>query len=220
MKKEDYKKLGLKNGATDTSKYKNAPKYERFDDGIKNGGTIGIGKGIKKPRVLEKTILAIVIAAVLVVGLRIGVGPTILWADISAYENEQILVTGLTDEDFYITPGQLAELPLEKVTATGETAKAGTVNGIGPTMDTFIEAYGEGAAKEDFKQVKFYASDNYTTALVRTLQEGEIVLSIANGNEPLYEGHQPLRIVIPGEDSGTWIYMITAIEFTPKDSSE
>lgn len=219
MKKEDYKNLGLKNGATDLTKYKNAKRYDRFDDGIKNGGTIGIGKGIKKPRVLEKVIAIIAIIIVLGAGLRIGLGPTILWADISSYANEQILVTGLGD-DFYVTPAELAELPLEEVTAVGQTEKAGTVNGVGPTLDTFLEYYGDGATKEDFKQVKFYASDNYTTALVRTLQEGEIVLSIANGKDPLYEEQQPLRIVIPGEDSGTWIRLVTTIEFTPKDTTQ
>lgn len=215
MRKEDYKHLGVKNGAADRDLYKSIPKYERFSKDVKNGGTVGIGAGIKKPRVLEKTIAVIVLIAVVAFGLRVGLGPTILWADISAYENEQILVTGLGD-DFYVTPKELAKLPLETVTATGQTQKAGTVSGIGPSMDTFLEVYGNGAEKEDFKQVKFYAKDNYTTALVRSFQEGEIILSIASGNSPLHEGQQPLRIVIPGEDSGTWIYMVTAIEFTRK----
>lgn len=198
MEKEDYKKLNLRNGidhsvASDTCCEKQS-------------------KG-KEKKILRWFVL-IAVAVVIIFGLRIAVGPTILWADISAYADDKILVTGLTDEDFYVTPEDLSHLELEKVTAVGKSQKAGTVKGVGPTLDTFLAQYGK--SREDFKQIKFYADDDYTTALVKTLEEKEIVFSIANGRESLEKGQQPLRIVIPEEDSGKWIRMVTKIEFTVK----
>lgn len=162
----------------------------------------------------KKALVFIVIIAVVAVVVRIGFGPAILWADISEYENEKILVTGLTEEDFYITPKDLSKLKLTSVTATGKSQKAGTVNGLGPTMETFLAQYGKKVS--DFKQVKFSASDDYTAVLVNSLQEKEVVLSIAKGMKPLEKYQRPLRIVIPNEDSGKWIRLVVKMEFTPK----
>lgn len=137
-------------------------------------------------------------------------------ADISEYRDEKILITGLTDEDFYITPGDLAEMECISATAHGKTAKAGTVQGYGPTLETFISHYG--VSFEHLKSAKFFAADGYTVTLGRvTWEKYDVILSIANGNKPLDEWHQPLRLVIPGGDSGNWTYLIQKIQFTYKD---
>lgn len=238
MRKEDYKNLGVKNGVEKGQKPVTG-RREKFN--VRNGidsrpdtakqtgtdhdGVLESGKAADLPKKKAgkpavKIVLVIIIAFVVAAGIRIAAGPPILLADISAYENEKILISGLTEEDFYVTPAELARLPLTNVTAQGKSEKAGTVSGIGPTLDVFLEAYGDGATRDDFKQVKFYASDEYTTVLVKTLEEKEIVLSIANGREALEEWQQPLRIVIPEEDSGKWIRLVTEIEFTEKDDSQ
>lgn len=190
---------------------------EKKEYRLKSGIDLGDGEKEKKPRKKvkwKKTIICLVIIAAVAIVLRIGFGPAILWADISDYGKEKIFVTGLTKEDFYITPKELSKMKMTSVTTTGKSQKAGTVKGIGPTMETFLAEYGKSV--EDFKQVKFYASDDYTTVLVNTLQEREVVLSIANGREPLEEYQRPLRIVIPNEDSGKWIRLVIKIEFTAK----
>lgn len=134
-------------------------------------------------------------------------------ADISEYENEKIQIVGLLEEDFYITPGELAELECIETVAHGKTAKAGTVEAYGPTLETFLAQYGK--SLDEFYSVKFYAKDDYTVTLGKqTFEKCDVILSIARGSEPLYEGQQPLRIVIPEADSGKWTYMITEIQFT------
>ncbi len=165
-------------------------------------------------RARNRIIIAAIAVCVVLTGVRLIYGPAILTANITAYENEKIEIIGLTDQDFYVTPGQLSKLKMTRVIATGKSEKAGTVTGIGPTLDTFLEEYGDGAVRSDFKEVKFYAQDKYSTSLVKTLQEDTIVLSVANGSTALEEYQQPLRIVIPEEDSSSWIRMVTAIEFT------
>lgn len=137
-------------------------------------------------------------------------------ADISAYENERILVTGLLEEDFYITPAELVQLECVEATAKGKTAKAGTVQAYGPTLETFLGSYGK--SLDEFYSIKFCAADDYDVTLGRqTFEECEVILSVANGSKALYEEQQPLRIVIPEADSGKWIRMVTEIKFTYKE---
>ena len=42
-----------------------------------------------------------------------------------------------------------------------------------------------------------------------------VILSVANGTEPLEEYQQPLRLVIPGGNSGNWARMVTEMVFVP-----
>ena len=137
--------------------------------------------------------------------------------NISDYGDEQILITGLTEEDFYITPNQLMELECVSETAKGKSAKAGTVKAYGPTMETFLAS--NNVSFDDLYSIKLIASDDYKVTLGRTTWEKyDIIMSVANGNKALADYQQPLRIVIPGGDSGNWARMIVKIEFTFKDS--
>lgn len=194
---------GASMGQSEEKKY-------RLKNGVQDDGS----GDCKSKKSLKKAIIGIVIIAAIMVIFRVSFGSAILWANISEYENKKVLVTGLTKEDFYITPKELSKMKMVSVTAKGSSAKAGTVKGIGPTMETFLKKYGK--TVDDFKQVKFYASDDYTTVLVKTLHEKEVILSIAKGREPLDEYQRPLRIVIPDEDSGKWIRLVTKMEFTAK----
>lgn len=133
-------------------------------------------------------------------------------ADISAYSDARILVTGLLEEDFYITPGELAELKCVSTTTTGNTAKAGTVQAYGPTLETFLAQYGKELSQ--FKYIRFCASDDYDVTIGRvSWDKYDVIMSIANGSKPLDEWEQPLRIVIPGANSGNWIRLVTEINF-------
>lgn len=154
-----------------------------------------------------------VILALLCLLLLAGCGT----ADISAYGDSQILITGLTEEDFYITPNELMAMECTSATATGKSAKAGTVQAYGPTLETFLAQYGK--TLDEFKSVKFYASDDYTVTLGRvTWEKYDVILSVAEGSKPLPEYQWPLRILIPGGDSGNWVRLVTKIEFTYKSS--
>ena len=134
-------------------------------------------------------------------------------ADISAYEDSPILVTGLLEEDFCITPGELAALECTEATAVGKTAKAGTVQAYGPTLETFLAQYGK--PLDEFKSVRFTASDDYVVTIGKvSWDKYDVILSISQGSKALPDYQQPLRIVIPGGDSGNWVRCVTTIEFT------
>jgi DMSO/TMAO reductase YedYZ molybdopterin-dependent catalytic subunit len=133
-------------------------------------------------------------------------------ADISSYGDTPITVSGLLDEDFEITPNELAELDCVSRTATGATAKAGTVSVYGPLLDTFLAQYDCKAS--DFKKIRFLCADEYKTVLKdEYLTDYEVVLAISGKNEPLPEDCQPLRLLIPEAESAMWAYSVVRIEF-------
>ena len=134
--------------------------------------------------------------------------------DISEYGDTPITIAGLLDEEFEITPNELAKLKFEKSSVTGASAKAGTVSGIGPTLITFLEHYGKTPA--DFDKIRFIASDDYRITLVGSKHTDDIVLfSISGSSRPLAKSERPMRLVIPGADSSQWIYSVVRIEFEP-----
>lgn len=140
-------------------------------------------------------------------------------ADISAYQDREILVVGLAEEDFSVTPRQLSEMKCTSETATGQSAKAGTVTAYGPTLDTFLAHYGRD--KSEFKCIRFTAEDGYDVVLGPvTWEKRTVILSIANGSKPLDAYQQPMRVVIPGGSSGNRVRMVTKIEFVPLESGQ
>ena len=137
-------------------------------------------------------------------------------ADISAYGDMRITIAGLTDAEFNITPNALAALDCVSRTATGATAKAGTVNARGPLLDTFLAQYG--CAMSDFYKIRFIASDGYKVVLKDAyLTDYEVVLAVSNGSEPLSEDCRPLWILIPEAESSMWEYAVVRIEFEFKE---
>ena len=133
-------------------------------------------------------------------------------ADLSAYGEEPITISGLKDEEFTVTPNELAEMKCVSRTDTGATQKAGTVKAYGPLMSTFVEQYGY--TMSDFSKIRFICRDEYKTVLQKEyLTDYEIVLSVASGSDPLSEKEQPLRILVPEADSYRWAYSVERIEF-------
>ena len=133
-------------------------------------------------------------------------------ADISEYANYPIEVSGLTDEDFTVTPQELSELECVSRTATGATEKAGTVSVRGPLLNTFLAQYGKTAA--DFYKIRFLCADGYKTVLKdELLTDYEVVLAVQNSNGPLQESLRPMRLLIPEAESSTWAYSVIRIEF-------
>jgi len=149
-------------------------------------------------------VFTLVLVLVLVLVLA-GCGSSV---DVSGYEDQAITIVGLTDEEFTVTPAELAKLELASGKATGATAKAGTVKAKGPTLKTFIEHYGR--SPEDLKIARFIAKDEYRVTLHENgIQNWNVILSISS----LSESEQPLRLLIPEAESGQWIYGVVRIEF-------
>lgn len=136
-------------------------------------------------------------------------------ADISDYENVPIQLIGLENEDCSITPAELLRLECVSATARGNSDKAGTVKAYGPTLAALAEYYGH--SLDEFRYIRFCASDDYDVTVNELIWDSyEIILSVANGTKPLEERQQPLRVVIPGYDSGKWVRLVTRIEFVFK----
>ena len=133
-------------------------------------------------------------------------------ADISEYGDVPITIARLQEADFTVTPNELKELPCVERTATGATAKAGTVHAVGPLLDAFLEQYG--VSMSDFKKIRFLCKDGYRAVLKdEYLTEYEVVLQLAQSDGPLSEEQQPLRVLIPEAESSYWAYGVTPIEF-------
>lgn len=133
-------------------------------------------------------------------------------ADISAYGDIPITISGLTEEEFTVTPNELAELDCVSRTATGATEKAGTVQVVGPLLNTFLAQYDCQAS--DFERIRFLCKDGYKVVLRdEYLSDYELVLAVSGNKEALSEDVQPLRLLIPEAESGKWAYGITRIEF-------
>ena len=128
------------------------------------------------------------------------------------YGDEPIVISGLMEEDFTITANELMALDRISRTATGATAKAGTVKAYGPLLDTFLAQYGYKAS--DFYKIRFLCADEYKVVLRdEYLTDYEIVLAVAYQDGPLPENMRPLRLLIPGAESSKWAYAVTRIEF-------
>jgi hypothetical protein len=137
-------------------------------------------------------------------------------ADISAYGDRPIAISGLSDQDFSVTPNELARLECVQMNGSGKTEKAGTVNAVGPLLETFLAHYGR--SKSDFSKIRFHASDKYKITLKdEYLTDYKIVLAIAKGKDPLPAEQQPLRLFIPKAESSYWIYSVIRIEFIAKE---
>ena len=195
---------------------KKTDRQEQRNDGIK---TTSAAEWKHKRR---KRICMILLGVILLLGaadLRLVLGPPILTADISNYEDIEIHIEGITDEPFTITAGDLADMRLTKISvpvhqgelAEDEEPELGRA--IGPTLDEFLKQYGK--TKDDFRIMKVYDERDRSTAYVGTMKEKTIVFSVANGRKALGEKEAPLRIAVDGEDPGQWSGWIRKIVFTP-----
>jgi hypothetical protein len=135
---------------------------------------------------------------------------------IAEYADEIITISGLAAEEFTVTPRELAGLSCVSETVSGSSAKAGTVKGTGPTLATFLAEHGR--TPDEFELARFIASDGYrVTFHEKTLAQGEIILALTGGSGSLPASERPMRLIVPGAESGQWIYAVRRIEFELKN---
>jgi hypothetical protein len=130
------------------------------------------------------------------------------------YDEEKIVVHGLTDQDFEITLGELKKLPAvtrdaESAMSNGEKVSA---RATGPLLDTFLQQYGK--TQKDFSRIRFTAKDRYSIAVPSdVLATRQIILSYLNDGKSLEDDMWPVRIVIPGERAMYWVKNTIRIDF-------
>lgn len=174
----------------------------------------------------KQLVVALCIALALLVAAGAYAWSIVRTPDISAYADQEIAISGLMNEDFTVTPAELAQLKCAQLTVDGQgkgqgqdgESKAGTVTAYGPTLARFLEGYGYEPG--DFSRIVFTCSDGYKVTLLGDALDGTIVLSIAQGKKALDEHHQPLRLVVPEEESGKWCYGVTSIRFELASSED
>ncbi|MDR1028864.1 MAG: molybdopterin-dependent oxidoreductase [Clostridiales Family XIII bacterium] len=136
------------------------------------------------------------------------------------YLDEEIAVSGLTGEEFTVTVGELTALDAVSKKAEGLRSNGDVVKftAVGPTIDTFLEAYGKSRA--DFTGVRFSATDGYSVIIPKELfEKREIVLAYMNGGRALDRKNAPLRAIVIDERAMYWARMIDRIEFQTGDEA-
>lgn len=166
---------------------------------------------------------------ILVIGFSILLGVFLIWffffrtpaftADISAYAKEPIVIVGLEEEEFTVTPEELKDLTcVSKKAITGQS-KGNSDEAMGPLLNTFLKKYGK--KQENFEKIIFSGKDQYKVTLKQEmLQKYDVILSLARGKEPLGEEQAPLRIYLPGADSAYWARMVGRIEFVKTEAAK
>lgn len=165
-------------------------------------------------------LLAVLTALVLAAGGRLLFGPPILMANISSYEDVEIIIEGLKEEPFTITVSELADMKLDTMNVDvhevellpDEEPESGKA--IGPTLDTFLAHYGYNT--DDIRSMKVYNGKDVSKAYVHTLKDSKIILSVANGRKRLNKNDAPLRIAVSDAEAGEWPGWIRRIVFTMK----
>lgn len=187
-------------------------------EGTVSSGSDGVVcESSRKPFGNRQLAAALAVAAALVLAALLCAWNVVRGPNIGAYADEGISIAGLQEEDFTVTPAQLAELKCSQLSVEGQgkgqggESKAGVVTAYGPTLARFLEAYD--CEPSDFARIVVTCSDGYKVTLHGDVLEQTVLLSIAKGKSPLDEAHRPMRLVIPSEESGKWCYGVASIEF-------
>lgn len=132
--------------------------------------------------------------------------------DISGYEDQTILLTGVGDEDIRVSVGELKGLDCITKKTKSTSDKIGTVRATGPTLETLLA--GHGSSQKDWSSIRIWGRDGYDAKISgRILAEDDIILAFGIDGKPLDEESAPVRIIIPESDSAYWIRMVEKIEF-------
>lgn len=175
-------------------------------------------EGPKKKNGLKVAIIVILCVVVL------GVAGFFAWqalrpVDISAYADQEITLTGITEDPIVLTVADIAEMDCVEMTADGagrensrQKTKKGEIAVYGPTLDTLLAPYG--VSKDDFASIKFIGGNGYDNTLKADQLDQEVICSIAEGKEALYRDYRPLYVILPDDGTDTWCYNVVAMEFT------
>lgn len=155
----------------------------------------------------------VVLFLVLVLSMAVLCGCGVDEIDISEYENREIVLAGLGEEDEVITIADLKAMDCVTVKTHSTSDKIGEVRATGPLLDTVLQVYGY--SQTDFSRIEIYGDDQYDVKLSsNVIDEDDIILAFGIDGEPLDEECKPVRVIIPESDSAYWIRMVNRIEFT------
>ena len=159
---------------------------------------------------MKKLLLCIIVSLLLCAGCTSRLDAEA----ISDHASDGIVISGLTENDFTVTVGELAALDMVERSASASRSNGQEVHidANGPLLDTFLRTYGK--KQTDFTSIRFSATDNYSIAVSHDVLAGrEIVLALGDGGKPLSGDDAPVRVVIPGERAMYWVRHLCRIDF-------
>lgn len=173
----------------------------------------GEGARQRRRQQLPKLVLVAIVAVVIVVAVGMAAWGALRGPTISAYATMPISVTGVAEQSFTVTAEELSQLDCisQEYEGQGKGGASKEVTAYGPLLSTFLAQHGR--TPQDFSRVVVTCSDDYTVVITPQMLEEPIVMSIAQGKEPLEEWQWPLRLVIPSEESGKWAYGVASLVF-------
>lgn len=130
-----------------------------------------------------------------------------------ADDAQKVVITGLQDQDFEITVGELKQFPAvtKKAEATRANGERVRVKARGPLLESVAQKYGKSI--KDFSAIRFTAKDGYAIAVPPdVLKNRQIILAYEIDGKRLDDENQPVRVVIPGERAMYWVRMLQQID--------
>ncbi len=147
--------------------------------------------------------------------------PEVTKEALSADDDTQIVLHGLSGEDISVSVAELKELDsvTKKAEATRSNGEHLSVKATGPLLQTLVAKYG--ADLEDYSTVRFHAGDGYSIAMPSNIiQNDDIILSYYDNGVPHTAENGPVRVVVPGERAMYWVRMLTQIDFETEASAQ
>ncbi len=132
---------------------------------------------------------------------------------VTADDGREILITGLTNDEYKITVGELKKLPVvtEKAQATRSNGEVVKVKATGCLLEDLLQQ--QGKSTEDYNTIRFTALDGYSIAVPSDiLKSRTIILAYQMDGKPLDDENRPVRVVIPGERAMYWVRMLEKVE--------
>ncbi len=131
----------------------------------------------------------------------------------NADDGQKITITGLMDEDFEVTVGEMKKLPTvkkrtEATRANGDKVK---LTAAGLLLEDVLQEHGKSI--KDYKAIRFTAKDGYSILVPPDiLNSRQVILAYEIDGKRLVDEDQPVRVVIPGERAMYWVRTLQRID--------
>ena len=165
--------------------------------------------------------LQVLVTVLLCISLFLtGCGEKVSAEELTKYDDQTILLHGLTTEDIQVSVTELKEL--EHVKRTEQATRFGgevvEVKAEGALLSDLLENYG--FKQTDWSTIRLTASDQYSIAVSSDLlASSEILLAYYDEGAPFSAEDGPVRVVIPGQRAMYWVRKLCRIDFEGEDGA-
>jgi hypothetical protein len=130
----------------------------------------------------------------------------------------RLAVTGLVDNQLYLTYDNITSLPNDSEVATLKCVEgpSGTADWRGVKLKSILDSAG---LKPNSKEIVFYGADGYSSSLtIEDALQDDVLLAYEMNDKTLPPEHGfPLKLVVPGKAGYKWVKWIERIEVIDYD---